>query len=147
MAALSGFNPKDTAIVQEMYKASIPFMPVPDSTATIQLTKNDNDYLSYDFNAASNQFAVLSEVYYEPGWNATIDGKPAPIVKTDYILRGLAVPAGKHTIELKFEPPAYEKGKKLTSVFNIVLALLIIAGIFMEWRNSRKRGAVAVGNS
>ena len=143
MAAISSFHPKDTAIVQEMYRGSIPFIPVPDSTATIQLVKNDNDYLSYNFNAATNQFAVLSEVYYEPGWNATIDGKATPLVKTDYILRGLAVPAGKHTIELKFEPPAYMKGKTLTSTFNIVLVILVLAGIFMEWRSRRREGGGA----
>jgi hypothetical protein len=145
MAAISRFNPKDTAIVQEMYRSSIPFMPVPDSTATIQLVKNDNDYLSYNFNAATNQFAVLSEVYYEPGWNATIDGKAVPLVKTDYILRGLAVPAGKHTIELKFEPPAYMKGKQLTTTFNILLVVLVLGGIFMEWRSRRREGG-GVGN-
>jgi len=145
MAAISSFNPKDTAIVQETYRSSIPFMPVPDSTATIQLVKNDNDYLSYNFNAASNQFAVLSEVYYEPGWNATIDAKAAPLVKTDYILRGLAIPAGRHTIELKFEPPAYMKGKQLTITFNIALVLLVLAGIFMEWRSRRREGG-GVGN-
>jgi uncharacterized membrane protein YfhO len=128
-----------------MYRSSIPFMPLPDSTATIQLVKNDNDYLSYNFNAASNQFAVLSEVYYEPGWNATIDGKAAPLVKTDYILRGLAVPAGKHSIELRFEPPAYMKGKQLTTTFNIVLVILVLAGIFMEWRGRRREGG-GVGN-
>jgi hypothetical protein len=137
MAAITHFNPKDTAFVQESFRSSVPFMPVPDSTASIQFVKNENDYLSYNFNAATNQFAVLSEVYYEPGWNAFIDGKATPIVKTDYILRGLAVPAGKHTIELKFEPPAYIKGKKLTSTFNIVLVVLLLGGIFMEWRNRR----------
>lgn len=144
MAAITNFHPKDTAIVQEMYRSSIPFMPVADSTATIQLTKNDNDYLSYNFNAASNQFVVFSEVYYEPGWNATIDGKPAPIVKTDYVLRGLAVPPGKHTIEMKFEPPAYMKGKKLTNIFNIVLVVLVLAGIFMEWRSGKSGSKPAV---
>jgi hypothetical protein len=131
MAAITNFNPKDTAFIQESFRSQVPFMPVADSTATIQLVKNENDYLSYNFNAATNQFAVFSEVYYEPGWNALIDGKAAPIVKTNYILRGLAVPAGKHTIELKFEPPAYMKGKALTSTFNIVLVVFLLGGIMV----------------
>jgi hypothetical protein len=137
MAVLDHFNPKDTALVQEPFKSSIPFTPVPDSTASIQFVKNENDLITYNFNAPTNQFAVFSELYYEPGWKATIDGKEAPIVKTDYALRGLAIPAGKHAIEFKFEPPGYLKGKKITSIFTIVLLLLVAGGVFMEWRERR----------
>lgn len=138
MAALDNFDPKDTAIVQESFKSSIPFMPAADSNATIRLVKNDNDIINYDFNAATNQFAVFSEVYYTGGWKAFIDGKETPIVKTNYILRGLAVPAGKHSIEFRFEPPGYLKGEKITSIVSIILILLIAAGIFMEWRERKK---------
>jgi hypothetical protein len=75
MNAISKFNPADTAFVQESFKSSIPNMPVADSTATITLVKNDNDEITYSFNAASNQFAVFSEVYYPGGWKAYIDNK------------------------------------------------------------------------
>lgn len=139
MEALNNFNPKDTAFVQEAFKSSVPFMPVADSTASVTLVKNDNDLITYEFNAATNQFAVFSEVYYTAGWKAFIDGKEAPIVKTNYILRGLAVTAGKHKIEFKFEPAGYLKGKKLTSIFSIILLVLVAAGVFLEWRNSKKQ--------
>jgi len=142
MNALGNFNPKDTAIVQEIFKSSIPFEPVADSSATISLVKNDNDVINYSFNAASNQFAVFSEVYYKSGWKAYIDGKEAPIVKVNYVLRGLAVPAGKHDIKFGFKPQGYYKGKSLTSIFSIVLIVILAAGIFMEWRN-RKQMALA----
>lgn len=138
MASLDHFNPGDTAFVQESFKASIPSMPVYDSTATIQLVKNEIDQLTYNFNAASNQFAVFSEVYYKSGWKAFIDGKEAPIVKTDYVLRGLAVPAGKHTIELKFEPQGYLTGKKITLVFTIILAIMLALGVFAIWRDGSR---------
>jgi len=135
MNALGNFNPKDTAIVQDTFKSSIPFEPVADSTATISLVKNDNDVVTYSFNAAANQFAVFSEVYYKAGWKAYIDEKEAPIVKVNYVLRGLAVPAGKHDIKFEFKPQGYYKGKSITSVFSIVLLLILAIGIFMEWRN------------
>ena len=61
MNAISKFNPADTAFVQESFKSSIPNMPVADSTASITLLKNDNDEITYSFNAASNQFAVFSD--------------------------------------------------------------------------------------
>ena len=72
--------------------------------------------MTYTFNAASNQFAVFSEIYYKSGWKAYIDGKEAPIVKVNYVLRGLAVPAGKHDIKFEFKPQGYYTGKK--SYFN-----------------------------
>jgi len=142
MSLLGTVNPRDTAIVQESFKNSVPFEPVADSSAKISLAKNDNDIVTYAFNAASNQFAVFSEIYYKSGWKAYIDGKEAPIVKVNYVLRGLAVPAGKHDIKFEFKPQGYYKGKRVTSIFSIVLLALLAIGIFMEWRN-RNQTALA----
>jgi uncharacterized membrane protein YfhO len=139
MAALDYFNPKDTAIIQESFKTFIPFMPQYDSTATLQLIKNDNDVINYSFNSASNQFGVFSEVFYDAGWKAKIDGKETPIVKVNYVLRGLAIPAGKHNIVFSFEPPGYFKGRKITSIFSYVLIALVAIGIFMEWRKTKQQ--------
>ena len=137
MNAISKFNPADTAFVQESFKASIPNMPVFDSTANITLVKNDNDIINYSFNAASNQFAVFSEVYYPGGWKAYIDNKEAPIVKTDYVLRGLAIPAGKHDIRFEFKPAGFYKGKTITLVTQVIIALLLLGMIFMTWKNRK----------
>ena len=134
MAALDHFNPKDTAFVQESFRQSIPFMPTPDSSASIRLVKNDNDVVTYSYSAPSNQFAVFSEVYYKSGWKAFVDGKEVPIVKTDYVLRGLSLPSGQHEVIFRFEPESYMKGKSITTIFSIILVLLLVAGIFMEWR-------------
>jgi hypothetical protein len=142
MNALGNFNPKDTAVVQDIFKSSIPFEPVYDSSATISLVKNDNDVMTYTFNAATPQFAVFSEIYYKSGWKAYIDGKEVPIVKVNYVLRGLAVPAGKHEIKFEFKPQGYYQGKSITSIFSIVLVVILGIGIFMEWRN-RKQTALA----
>jgi hypothetical protein len=139
MAALGNTNLRDTAIVENSFKSSIPFEPQADSAASISLVKNDNDIINYRFSAGSNQFAVFSEVYYKSGWKAFIDGKESPIVKVNYALRGLAVPAGQHNIEFRFEPQGYYTGKTITMVASILLVLILLAGIFMEWRSSRPR--------
>ena len=102
MKALDSVNVRDTAIVENIYKDKIPFMPVTDSSASIQLIENLNDKISYRFKSKSNQFAVFSEIYYDKGWNSFIDGNPAPYCKVDYVLRGMSVPAGDHTIEFRF---------------------------------------------
>ena len=81
-----------------MLPKKIPFSPVEDSTASIKLIKNDNDIITYQSGSKTNQFAVFGEIYYDRGWKAYIDDKEVPIVQTNYVLRGLAVPAGNHAI-------------------------------------------------
>lgn len=137
MKALDSFDPAKEAIVQESFKGAVPTAPLYDSSARIQLVQNDNDVVNYTFEAATPQFAVFSEVYYDRGWKAFIDGKEAPIVKTNYVLRGLAVPAGKHAIEFRFEPASYTMGRQITSISQVVLALLFLLALFLEYRNRK----------
>jgi hypothetical protein len=143
MSALDSMNVRDTAIVENSFKSSIPFAPQWDSAASITLVKNDNDKINYRFAAGSNQFVVFSEVYYKAGWKAFIDGKESPIVKVNYVLRGLAVPGGQHNIEFRFEPQGYYTGRSITTVASILLALILLAGIYMEWRYSKPKTAKA----
>ncbi len=141
MKALDNFSPADTAFVQESFKASVTSMPQPDSTARIRLVKNDNDVITYTSEAATNQFAVFSEIYYPAGWKALIDGKETPIVKTNYVLRGLPIPAGKHNIEFRFEPQGYIMGKKAGMAGMIITLLLLGIWAFTMFR--AKKGQTA----
>ena len=138
MKALDNFNPKDTAFVEEIYKDAVPFMPEPDSSATITLLKNDNDLLTYESNSSRNQFAVFSEIYYKSGWKAFVDEKEIPVVKVNYVLRGLALPPGKHAIRFSFEPAGYFTGKKLNTIFTVILALLLAGAILIRVTKLRK---------
>jgi len=138
MSALNSFDPMQVAFVDERYKAAVPFLPVYDSTASIKLIENRNDEISYQFNAASNQFAVFSEIYYPHGWEAYIDGKKTTYCKTNYALRGLAIPAGKHTIEFKFDPVSVSKGEQIARYTNIFSVLFVLFCFFMVWKNRKK---------
>ena len=142
MKSLSGLNAAEVAIVPEDQKKDVT-QPVADSTATIKLVKNDNDVITYQSSAATSQFAVFSEIYYPEGWNVLVDGKPASYVKVNYVLRGMNVPAGKHTIEFRFEPASFGKGRQLTSFAQIAVLLLLGIGIFFELRNREKKSAAA----
>jgi len=132
MAALDSINLRDTAVVENIYKDKIPFMPVKDSTASIRLIENLNDKISYAFKSKTNQFAVFSEIYYDKGWNAFIDGKPTTYCRVNYVLRGMPVPAGDHTIEFRFEPKTYILGNQLSVWAAIITYLLLIAAI-LQW--------------
>ena len=138
MIALNSFDASSEAIVQESFKGSVSNLPVYDSTARVQLVQNDNDIVNYTVEARTPQFVVFSEVYYDRGWKAYIDGQEAPIVKTNYVLRGLSVPAGKHAVEFRFEPASYVMGRQLTTVSQVVLGLLLVLALFLEYYRNRK---------
>ncbi len=138
MNALDSFDPAAVAFVDERFKSAVPFMPVYDSTAYIKLIENKNDEIKYEFNAATNQFAVFSEIYYPHGWEAYIDGKKTAYVKTNYALRGLAIPTGKHTIDFIFDPVSVKKGELIARYTNIFAVVFVLFCIFMAWRNRKK---------
>jgi hypothetical protein len=98
----------------------------PDSTGTIRILEHKPNALKYESSAQTDGLVVFSEIYY-PGWVATIDGKESPVLRADYILRALEVPAGNHTIEFRFEPKPYTVGNKVTTASSW-LALLILLG-------------------
>ncbi|MFV0606806.1 MAG: YfhO family protein [Niabella sp.] len=126
MKALDQFNPKDTAIVDASFKSVVGNFAPADSTATIKQTAFDNDAISYESNNSNAGLAIFSEIYYKD-WNAYIDGKPADIFKANYVLRGLNIPVGKHTIDFKFEPKVYATSRKLSSIFNWLLVGFLVA--------------------
>ena len=141
MKALDSIYVRDTAIVQQQFASKIKFMPVADSTATIKLTENDNDKLTYEFNAPTNQFAVFSEIYYDKGWDVFLDGNKADYCRVDYVLRGMAVPAGKHPIVFKFEPKSFATGNAISTWSSLILYLLLIGAFVIEFRKKKVKTA------
>ena len=110
-----------------------------DSLATIKLNSYLPNKLTYTSDNANKGFAVFSEMYYEKGWNAYIDGALTPHMCVDYALRGLVIPAGKHKIVFKFEPEVIKKGSTIVAVSSGILALLILAAIAFTIVKNRKK--------
>jgi hypothetical protein len=109
-----------------------------DSAATIVLTDKKPYWLKYDANSTSGGLAVFSEIYYPDGWSATIDGKVAPILRANYILRALEIPAGKHAIEFTFAPKAYVIGDKVTMASSWIVLLVLLGAVGMSFREEKK---------
>lgn len=103
-----------------------------DSVATIKLTSYKANELKYESNTSINQFAVFSEIYYKNGWNAYVDGKLTPHYNVNYVLRGMEIPKGKHTIEFKFEPTVIKKGNTLTLISYVLLVIIPLGWFFVE---------------
>jgi hypothetical protein len=133
--AMENFNPAETAIVDQRFIEHVQDITVTkDRAGNIELTEYQPNYLKYDFNAASNQFTVFSDIYYNKGWNAYIDGEPVPHFRVNYVLRAMIVPKGKHTIEFKFEPKSYYMGNKVSLASSLLLILAIAGYGFMQFR-------------
>ena len=144
MKALDKLDNKNVAVINE-YEFGAWFKNDPhtfsvDSTATINLVLNKPNHLIYSSNNKNEGFAVFSEMYYKNGWNATIDGKSENILRVDYALRGLNIPAGKHTIEFKFEPQVVKTGSTIALVSSIGMLLLLIGGIYFENKKKKNQG-------
>ena len=113
-----------------------------DSLAKIQLKTYQPNKLVYESNNANDGFAVFSEVYYKDGWQASIDGNSIPIIKTNYFLRGLEIPKGKHEIIFEFKPQVIQTGSMLTLSSNILFLLVLVGGIFWIWKNRENSSVV-----
>ena len=130
IVTLDSLNTKSEAVINSKeFKVEVDTFQK-DSTATISLVKKDLTELMYESNTNSNQFAVFSEIYYKDGWNAYIDGKSVPYYRVNYVLRGMEVPKGKHTITFKYEPSVIKTGS-LLSLFCYALLLIIPIGWFV----------------
>ncbi|MFZ1530383.1 MAG: YfhO family protein [Ferruginibacter sp.] len=138
MMALDSTNLRETAVANESFSKQIGTLPQFDSTASIRLVERQNDNIKYESNSTTPQFAVFSEMYYNRGWNAYIDGKQTGYAKVNYVLRGLSLPAGKHNIEFKFEPASYYTGNNISFWSNLALFFLAAAGLAM-WIMNRKK--------
>ncbi|MCW5911836.1 MAG: YfhO family protein [Cyclobacteriaceae bacterium] len=120
----------DSKLKVEYYQSSI------DTIANIRLLEYTPPYLKYESEAAANGLAVFSEVYYPKGWHAFVDGKEVPILRANYVLRALEVPAGKHTIEFKFEPKPYAVGDKITLASSWLLLLTVLGSLGWSLKKS-----------
>ena len=134
--ALSDFNPEKTAVIDERFRTELnSFSPEYDSTALIKLIEYEPNDLKYQVNTNKDQLTVFSEIYYPKGWNAYIDGELTPHFRANFVLRAMIIPAGKHLVEFKFEPTAYNVGEKISLASSLLLILLVIGYGVFEIRN------------
>ncbi|MBT1685547.1 YfhO family protein [Dawidia soli] len=127
LATLCDTDTKVTAVVNTA-AVTVPEFGY-DSAATISIVTHKPPYLKYQSHAAQNGLAVFSEIYYAKGWRAFIDGKEAPILPVNYVLRALAVPAGDHTIEFRYEPAPYVVGNKVMMASTWLTVLILLGSL------------------
>jgi uncharacterized membrane protein YfhO len=132
MKALDQLDSKNVAVINSKEFTINKSAFAKDSTAVISLDSYQPNHLKYTSINANEGLAVFSEMYYKNGWNAYIDGNKVEHLQVDYVLRALLIPAGKHTIEFKFEPQVVQTGSTITLVSSIGILLLLLGGIYFE---------------
>lgn len=146
IAKLQTIDPATQAIISQEFLEGTPVgtaaraeTVLRDSTASIQLTSYTPNRLVYNSSSTVPQTALFSEVYYSPGWKATIDGEEAPIFRANWILRGLQIPAGDHEIVFAFEPESFYKGATYSRIASGLLIALLLGGLIVIFIKNRKK--------
>ncbi len=139
MISLDSIQSKSEAVIDvSEIETELPSSYEVESTATIQLVKNNLTELTYVSKSNTDQFAVFSEIFYADGWNAYLNGKLVPHYRVNYVLRGMPVPLGDNQIEFKFEPKVIQQGSLISLVSYGLLILLLIFGI-LKFRKASKQ--------
>ncbi len=141
MVALGEINPKVEATTQAAFATQFhaPQTAV-DSTASVRMLAYETKVLRYEVNntSAEAQPVVFSEIYYPQGWICRIDGNEVDAARVNYVLRGVMVPAGTHTVEWSFEPKVWEKGTTISYAGSALLFTLLAFAGFMVYREEKK---------
>lgn len=140
--ALGNTNLRRTAVVEKAFEKMVSDkLRHEEVTGTVELTDYRPNWMTYEVSLDQASMVVFSEIYYEDGWNAYIDGEPVPHLRANYILRALPVEAGKHLVEFKFVFEPFEKGEKISLAGSLLLLIILLGGagygIYAWWRKDQ----------
>lgn len=129
--SLKDFNPDKEAFVDMRFEVKNRDCIV-DSTASIQLESYSPMNLVYTSKNSHDGVAIFSEIFYDKGWNAYIDEKLVPYFRANYVLRGLEIPTGTHSIAFKFEPKGYYTSNTVSLICSLILLIGFVAAVVLE---------------
>ena len=135
--ALAEIDLRTQAVADKKYEAVLQGFSVSatDSASSITLASYDSNFITYNVDAKKDELAVFSEIYYPKGWKISIDGQPAEMLRANYTLRALPVPAGKHTVEFRFEPTSI---KVTDAIAYVALLIMLLTAAWMVFTSYKK---------
>ena len=121
------------------HRGAIPedIRPLIGGEGEIRLEEYRPNYLRYEYTATAPGTAIFSEIYYKDGWTAYIDGIETPYFRADYLLRGMELPAGTHTVEWRFRAPGWNVAEGVTLASSLAILAGIIATVILVLRHER----------
>ncbi len=119
--ALARLDPRTTVLLEKTPSVTLPSTPLPFDPAT--MVEKERDKIVIEAHSDAPGVLVTSEAAY-PGWSVTVDGASAELLRVDYALRGVALPAGTHRVEMRYRSTPLRIGMALSVVALLLLVLL-----------------------
>ncbi len=137
---LHDINPRETAVVDKRFEETLNGVTTTntDSLASITLTSYSPNHLVYETTNENDGIAIFSEIYYPDGWQVTIDGQPATLARANYILRALHLPAGKHVVEMMFDPQSLHLTEGIAYGALVLLLIGVITAICLTYTKKNR---------
>ena len=137
---LHDINPRETAVVDKRFEETLNGVTTnnTDSLASITLTSYSPNHLVYETTNENDGIAIFSEIYYPDGWQVTIDGQPATLARANYILRALHLPAGKHVVEMRFDPQSLHLTEGIAYGALVLLLIGVITAICLTYTKKNR---------
>ncbi|PWT89025.1 MAG: hypothetical protein C5B55_12085, partial [Blastocatellia bacterium] len=118
------FDPQQTVLL-EIDGSELPLLSgTSSSDNTASIVRYGPNRIELETNSSTATVLVLSEIFY-PGWQATVDGQPTRILLADYLLRGVSLPPGSHSVVMKYAAPAARTGAIISFVTFGILGLIV----------------------
>ena len=142
---------KTTAVIaaRDLPLAQLPAAAAADTLPgrSIALVEYHANRLRYEYSTPAEAVAVFSEIYYDKGWTATIDGEEAPAFRADYVLRAMRLPAGTHVVEWRFRAPGWRAAEAVTGICSVVILVSAAAVVLAVRRKRRGNGRQEATNA
>ena len=138
-AALNTIDLRTTAVADEQFREVLSCTTQPSAADGIVLTEYKPNALTYHATTSADRVAVFSEIYYPEGWHIYVDGKEIRLGRVNYVLRAAVIPAGDHTIVMKFVPNALRLDVWSMACVILGLLLCIIGLTWPLWRSWIKK--------
>jgi hypothetical protein len=139
LSAIKTSDPLREAVVDRRFSGMLPVTDTKASESdTVFLESYEPNLLTYKASLASERVAVFSEIYYKYGWQAYIDDVPADHFRTNYVLRGMLLPAGTHNVTFRFEPASYKTGNRVSLAGSVILLALFAIAAFQAFKTRRR---------
>ena len=120
------FNLKESAVLEEEPEIALPASDEVAGESAVSLAERGPTHLTLEVETPANSLLVLSEIYY-PGWQARVDGRPAPLYRANRLLRAVPLEAGHHRVEIRYDPLSFKGGLGLTALTVMAAAALLFA--------------------
>ncbi len=131
------FDPEKTALLPKALDA--PVTPIDSSsTEDVELESFSLEEITWSVETDAPRLFVASEVYYPAGWNAYLNGEQVPIHRVNYLLRGVHVPEGEHTLEMRFEPKSHRYGTWISGVSTVLVYAGVLLLLGMAYRRRKE---------